>query len=161
DGEAVLDREVEVRQRLRLDALRGVDQQYRAFAGGERARHLVGEVDVARRVDQVERVHLPVLGFVLHRDRVRLDRDALLALEVHGVQDLLLHLLLGERSGQLEETVGERRLAVVDVGDDAEVAGAFGRNPGQNRLALRTSRTRTGAPRAIRWSRSRRRRAAQ
>ena len=48
DLEAVLDGEVGVGQRLRLDALRGVDQQQRAFAGGERPRHLVGEIDVAR-----------------------------------------------------------------------------------------------------------------
>ena len=52
--EVVVDREVGVGDRLRLDALARVDDQQRAFAGGERARHLVGEVDVARRVDQVE-----------------------------------------------------------------------------------------------------------
>ena len=56
DLEAVLDRQIRVGQRLRLDALRGVDQQQRAFAGRERPRHLVGEVDVARRVDQVQDV---------------------------------------------------------------------------------------------------------
>ena len=58
DLEVVLDREVGVGQRLRLDALRRVDQQQRAFAGGQRPRHFVGEVDVARRVDQVEDVLL-------------------------------------------------------------------------------------------------------
>ena len=44
----VLDRLVDVGQRLRLDALRGVDHQQRAFARGEAAADLVGEVDVAR-----------------------------------------------------------------------------------------------------------------
>ena len=44
---SALEREVEVGQRLRLDALRGVDEQDRALAGLERPRHLVGEVDVA------------------------------------------------------------------------------------------------------------------
>ena len=42
------ERQVEVGERLRLDALRGVDDQDRALAGGQRARDLVGEVDVAR-----------------------------------------------------------------------------------------------------------------
>ena len=60
DLDALLDRRVAVGDRLRLDALRRVDDQQRAFAGGERARHLVGEVDVARRVDQVEAVGLAV-----------------------------------------------------------------------------------------------------
>ena len=56
DLEVVLDRQVGVGQRLRLDALRRVDQQQRALAGGQRPRHLVREVDVPRRVDQVEDV---------------------------------------------------------------------------------------------------------
>ena len=58
--QVVLEREVEVRERLRLDALRGVDEQDRALARGERAADLVGEVDVAGGVDHVERVGLPV-----------------------------------------------------------------------------------------------------
>jgi hypothetical protein len=38
--------QVEVGQRLRLDALGGVDDEHGALAGGQRARDLVGEVDV-------------------------------------------------------------------------------------------------------------------
>jgi hypothetical protein len=41
DLEVVLDREVRVGQRLRLDALRRVHQQQRSFAGRERPRHFV------------------------------------------------------------------------------------------------------------------------
>ena len=50
------DRQVGVGERLRLHPLRGVDHQQRPLAGGEAARHLVGEVDVAGGVDQVELV---------------------------------------------------------------------------------------------------------
>jgi hypothetical protein len=53
---------------------------------------------------------------------VALDRDALLALEVHRVEELLLHLALLDRLRVLEQAVGKGRLAVVDVRDDAEVA---------------------------------------
>ena len=60
DREIVVERQVDVRERLRLDALRGVDDQDGALAGGEAARHLVGEVDVPGRVDQVEDVVVPV-----------------------------------------------------------------------------------------------------
>ena len=59
DLEVVLEREVRVRERLRLDALRGVDDEQRALARLQRARDLVGEVDVAGRVDEVELVVLP------------------------------------------------------------------------------------------------------
>ncbi len=56
--EVVGDGEVGVRQRLRLDALRGIDDEERALARRERARDLVREIDVARRVDEVEDVLL-------------------------------------------------------------------------------------------------------
>jgi hypothetical protein len=42
-----------------------------------------------------------------------------------GLEDLLAHLLVRERAGGLEQSVGERRLAVVDVRDDAEISDSF------------------------------------
>ena len=74
------------------------------------------------RVDQVQLVGLAVLGREEHAHGLGLDRDAPLALEVHRVEQLRAHLARGDRVGQLEDAVGERRLAVVDVGDDREVA---------------------------------------
>ena len=56
DLEAVLDGEIGIRERLRFDALRRIDQEQRALAGGERPRHFVREVDVAGRVDEVQDV---------------------------------------------------------------------------------------------------------
>ena len=120
--EAVLDREVGVGDGLRLDPLGRVDDQQRPLAGGEAARDLVGEVDVAGRVDQVQVVGLPVGGPVLDPHRLGLDRDPALALEVHRVEHLGTHFLRVDGAGDLEDPVGERRLAVVDVGDDREVA---------------------------------------
>ena len=126
DLEAVVDREVGVRQRLRLDALRRVDEQQRAFARGERSRHLVGEIDVPRRVDEVEHVLLAVVRRVVEADGMRLDRDAALALEVHRVEHLRLHLARLQGAGDFEEAIGQRRLAVVDVRDDREIADVGG-----------------------------------
>ena len=99
------------------------------------------------RVDQVELVVDAVRGGVAHPDGVQLDRDAALALQVHGVEDLLAHLALVERAGGLDEPVRQSGLAVVDVGDDAEIAdvetatwgedkgsGAAGRGDGEGRI---------------------------
>ena len=58
----VLDRLVDVGQGLRLDPLGGVDDQQGALAGGEAAAHLIGEIDMAGRVHQVEDVGLAVLA---------------------------------------------------------------------------------------------------
>ncbi len=119
DRQVVLEGEVAVGERLRLDPLGGVDDEHDALARRQRAAHLVAEVDVAGGVDEVERVALPLDAHVL-----RLDRDPPLALELHRVEVLLAHVAGLDRSGQLEDAVRERRLAVVDVGDDREVANA-------------------------------------
>jgi hypothetical protein len=47
--------------RLRLDALGCVDEEERAFAGLHGLFDLVAEVDVSRRVDQVEEIILTVV----------------------------------------------------------------------------------------------------
>ena len=119
--EPAVHREVRVRQRLCLHALRGIDEQERPLAGRQRPGDLVGEVHMARRVDQVQDVLLAVLRGVMQAHRVRLDRDAALALEIHRVEHLRFHLAGLQGAGELEEAIGERGLAVIDVGDDGEI----------------------------------------
>ncbi len=121
DVEVVVDREIRVGERLRLDALRGVDEQQRAFARRQRAGHLVREVDVPGRVDEVQDIRLPVPGDVAEAHGMRLDGDPALALEVHGVEHLRFHLARLQRSRHLQEAIREGRLPVVDVGDDGEI----------------------------------------
>ena len=51
------------------------------------------------------------------------DRDPLLALEIHRVHDALRNVLvLAEAPALPEHRVDQRRLPVVDVGDDRDVA---------------------------------------
>ena len=121
--------EKEVGKSLSLDPLRGVHHQHRALAGRQAARDFIGEIHVAGRIDQVQLIGLAVAGVEVHRDRVRLDGDALLALEVHVVEHLGLHLLGRKRVRDLEQPIGEGALAVVDVRHDAEVSDA-----GQSRI---------------------------
>ena len=116
-----LERQVQVGQRLRLDPLGRVHQQDRALAGGQRPGHLVGEVDVPGGVDQVEHVLLAVRAGPRQPDRLALDGDAALPLDVHPVQVLRAHLPVAHHPGELQHPVGQRGLAVVDVRDDAEV----------------------------------------
>src|SRR3989449_7331544 len=133
------------RSRLRLHALRGVDHQDGALAGGQAARDLVGEVDVAGRVDQVEDVLLAVARAVGEADRARLDGDAALALELHVVEELRGHLARRDRAGRLEDAIRERGLPVIDVGDDREVADAGGVQNRENVRVARPVRKRDGA----------------
>ena len=51
------------------------------------------------------------------------DGDAALALQVVGVHGALVHVLvLAHRAGLLEQLVHQRGLAMVDMGDDGDVA---------------------------------------
>ena len=110
DFEAVVDGEIGVGQGLRLDALRCVDDQQRALAGGERARDLVAEVDVAGRVDEVELVGLAVCAWyimrtvwalmVMPRSRSRSMASSTWACISRAVR----------RAGELQQAVGERGL---------------------------------------------------
>ena len=125
DRQVVLHGQVQVGDRLGLHSLGGVDEQQHPFAGGQRPGDLVGEIHVARRVDEVEDVILAVLCAVGQGDGLALDRDPPLALDVHVVEDLIPEVARVGDPCVLDQAVGEGRFAVVDVGDDAEVADVF------------------------------------
>ncbi len=109
--------------RLGLDAGDGVEQRDRAVEHAQRALDLDGEVDVAGRVDDVDAVVLPLRG-----GGGGGDRDAALLLLFHPVHRgrALVDLadLVGA-AGVVEDALGRRRLAGVDVRHDPDVAGVF------------------------------------
>ena len=122
DLQAVVNGQIGVRQRLGLDALRRVDDQHRALAGGQAAGDFIVEVDVARRVDEVQDIFLAVVGAVVQTHGAGLDGDAAFAFKLHGVENLVLHLALFNGMALLQQTVGQRGFAVVNVGDDRKIA---------------------------------------
>ena len=131
DLEPCVEREQEVADGLSLDALARVDDEQGTLARSERSGDLVGEIDVPGCIDEVELVGGAVLGGVLHSHGIELDRDPALPFEVHRVQNLRPHATLFQRAGRLDQAVGERRLPMIDVRDDAEIADmvlAHGRN---------------------------------
>ena len=109
--------EVDIGEGLGLDALGGVDDEDCGFDGLEGAGDFVGEIDMAGSVDKIEFKTLPV-----HLDGGEFDGDALFALKFHRIEELGLHFALCDGASQLHHAVGEGGFAVVDVGDDAEVA---------------------------------------
>ena len=75
-------------------------------------------------VDQIDHMFCTVAAAIGEAHRLRLDGDAALALELHRVEHLAGHLALLQAAAALDQPVGEGRLAVVDVGDDRDVANA-------------------------------------
>ena len=113
-GEGVLEHEAG----LGHGALEGVDQQQAAVRHLEDALDLAAEIRMARGVDHVDLDALVANGDVLGEDG-----DAALALLIVRVQHALCHLLvLAEDASLLEQLVDHGCLAVVDVGDDGDVA---------------------------------------
>jgi len=105
---------------LRLDAGDRVEQRDRAVEDAQRALHLHGEVDVARRIDDVDPVVAP-----LARRRRRGDGDAALLLLLHPVhhRGAVMHLTdLVADPGVEQDALGGRRFARVDMRHDPDVA---------------------------------------
>src|SRR5216684_2352655 len=72
------------------------------FAGGEGAGDFIGEVHVARRINQIQPIGISVFCFVMQADTFCLDGDTAFALEVHGVENLFVHFALRERAGHFK-----------------------------------------------------------
>ena len=105
--------------RLRLHAGHGAEHEHRAIQNAERPLHLDREINVPRRVDDVDLVVVPVDG-----GRGRGDRDAALALQVHVVHHgtLTLDFLDGMGAARvIQDPLGQRGLARIDVRRDSNV----------------------------------------
>src|SRR5439155_27355215 len=82
------------------------------------ALHLAAEVGVAGRVDDVDLGVADLEGDILSKDR-----DAALTFEVVGVENAVAtQLAFAEQTGLTHQLVHQRRLAVIDVGDDGHIA---------------------------------------
>src|SRR6202035_136797 len=76
------------------------------------------EIGMARRIDDVDAGVLP-----LHRGCLGQNGDAALALQIVGIHGALnLALVVAVDAGLLQQAVNQRGLAVVDVGDNGDVA---------------------------------------
>ena len=127
---------------LGLDAGDAVEHRDGAVEHAQRALDLDGEVDVAGRVDDVDAVVVPEAG-----GGGRRDGDAALLLlhhPVHGGAALVDLTDLVVLAGVVEDALGRRGLARVDVGHDADVAGAFEWVPGHGVLLVISSVARIG-----------------
>ena len=120
--EILLDRGIGIGHALGFDTLGGIHHQQRPLAGKQRTRDFVGEIHVPRRIDEIEGIGFAVGGLVIERDRLGLDGNTTLAFEIHRIEHLFGHLTFGQPAACLDETIRQRRLAVVDMGDDGKIA---------------------------------------
>ena len=112
--------------RLRHRAVHRVDQDQHRVDHRQHALDLAAEVGVARGVDDVDAVFLAVRRLPADRGVLGKDRDATFLFQVVAVH----HAFGGDRAlaegaRLLEQLVDEGGLAMVDVGDDGDVAELF------------------------------------
>ena len=77
---------------------------------------------MARRVDQIEHIALAIKGRVINSHGIGLDGDPALALDIHTVQHLRLHIPLLNCSSRLDQPVSQSGLSVVNMRHDGEVS---------------------------------------
>src|SRR4051812_39891898 len=73
-------------------------------------------------INQVQEVFFAVVSLVSDGDGMRFDRDATLALEVHGIENLLPGFPGSNGAGIFKQTVRKSRFPVIYVRDDREVS---------------------------------------
>ena len=74
------------------------------------------------RIDQIQLVVRAIRRAILQRYALSLDRYTALALEIHRVEYLRAHFTSGQSTTKLDQTIGQRRLAVINVSDDREIS---------------------------------------
>ena len=79
-------------------------------------------------IDEVELIALAVRRFVIQRHRLRFDSDPALSFDVHGIEHLRSHLALAQAAAELDQAIRERRLTMVDVRNDREIADKLDRH---------------------------------
>ena len=90
----VVECQIGVGKRLRLNALGCIHNQNSALARGKTARNLVVKVHMTGGVNQIQGICIAVFCLVIEFDGVRLDRNAALALQIHIVEQLFFHIAL-------------------------------------------------------------------
>ena len=96
DFQVVFQGQIQVGQSLGFHALAGVNQQQGAFAGGQGAGNFIGEIHVARGVDEIQKIGSAVFGGIGQADRLALDGDAAFPFDIHGVENLVLEIPVGD-----------------------------------------------------------------
>ena len=103
---------------LRHGALKGIHQQKNTVGHIQHALHLPSKVRVARCIDQID-LH----PFVSDRDVLAQDGDAPFTLEIVVVEnELSCLLILTKEFAIMKDLIDQSGLAVIDVGDDGDVA---------------------------------------
>ena len=117
---------------LRHRAFGSINQQNHAIDHRQDALHLAAEIGVARGVDDVDVIRVPVGIGPFNAGALGEDGDPAFLFQVIGIHGAFGHaLVVAESAGLAEQLVDQGGLAMVDVRDDRDVAGGHAVLPDQ------------------------------
>jgi hypothetical protein len=87
-----------------------------------------------RRVNQVKNVFVTVLGLVRHAGGLQLNGNSPLPFQVHTIEVLSFHIPVTDCAGAHQQSIGQRRLTVIDMGNDGKVTDSRNGNLCHKRL---------------------------
>ena len=73
-------------------------------------------------VHQIELVCLAIFCIVIKADGLCFDCNAAFALDIHRVEDLLLHLTIRQAAADFNHAVSQCRFAMIYMGDNREIS---------------------------------------
>ena len=76
---------------------------------------------MARGIDKVQFIGLAVVGPVIQRDTLGLDRNTALTLDIHGIEDLFIHLPRAQPAAVLDEAICQSGFTVIDMGNNRKI----------------------------------------
>ena len=80
---------------------------------------------MAGRVDHVELVLVAIIRIVIQRHALGFNRDATLTLNIHGIENLILHFTFTETTAYLDKTISQSRFAMVNMGNNRKISDIF------------------------------------
>jgi hypothetical protein len=95
-----------------------IDQHERPIGHAQHALDFAAKIGVARRIDEIDLHALVMQGDVLGEDC-----DAALALQIVRIEDAIADKLRGAKFAALaQQAIDQRRLPMIDVGDDGDIS---------------------------------------
>ena len=83
------------------------------------------KINVARCINQVQQIFFSVRGTVGQRNRIALDGNAPFTFDIHRVEQLVAELTLRYATTGLDQSISQRRFAMIDMGDNAKIPNMF------------------------------------
>ena len=80
---------------------------------------------MSRGINEIQVIDLSVSGLVIQGRCLGLDGDAPFPFQIHGIEHLRLHFTIRQTTAQLDDPVGERRFAMVDMSDNGKITDVF------------------------------------